>query len=58
MPLEVNEIGIVMRVQEGPEVAQRIGGDESAEHREEWREELIDECVRRVLQALKMERER
>jgi hypothetical protein len=58
MPLEVNEIGIVMRVQEGPEVAQRIGGDESAEHREESREELIDECVRRVLQALKMERER
>ena len=58
MPLEVNEIGIVMRVRDGSDVAQRVGEDEPAEHREEWREELIDECVRRVLQALKMERER
>ena len=58
MPLEVNEIGIVMRVRDGSEVAQRAGEDEPAEQREEWREELIDECVRRVLEALRMERER
>ena len=56
MPLEVNEIGIVMRVRDD------FGrpGDAGADHEqsEERREELIEECVRRVLQVLKMERER
>jgi hypothetical protein len=60
MPLEVNEIGIVMRVREGGEGSERIEAAriESPERREQRREELVDECVRRVLQALRMERER
>ena len=50
MPLEVNEIGIVMRVVDGPDrPVQLKEGDERSEER---REELIDECVRRVLEAL------
>jgi hypothetical protein len=56
MPLEVNEIGIVMRVIDAPEhpVQFKDGGEQS----EERREELIAECVRRVLEALKREQER
>ncbi len=56
MPLEINEIDIAMRVTENG-VAQRAGGGSDAQRRDEDREELIEECVRRVLQALKAERE-
>jgi hypothetical protein len=56
MPLEVNEIGIVMRVNDG----RRPDGDNPVPLRqsEEELEQLINECVRRVLEALEMERER
>ena len=47
MPLEVNEIGIVMRVIDGPE--RRTDVQEGREQAEARREEFIDECVRRVL---------
>lgn len=55
MPLEVNEIGIVMRVVDGPERPREF--PERREQSEQQREELIKECVRRVLEALRMERE-
>jgi len=55
MPLEVNEIGIVMRVVDGPERPDKF--PETREPSKQQREELINECVRRVLEALKMERE-
>jgi hypothetical protein len=52
MPLEINEIAIAMRVSAGgrDQDGQRAAPGERAE---EDREELIQECVRRVLQALK-----
>jgi len=55
MPIEVNEIGILMRVIDGPERSVELY--QSREQSEKRREELIDECVRRVLHALKMEQE-
>jgi len=62
VPLEINEIGIAMRVSSGGEPpAER---DESSATcgdvalSEEQREALIDECVRRVLDALRARRER
>jgi len=55
MPLEINEIGISMRVTSDREFR---GDDGRREDSEEEREELIEECIRRVLQALKIERER
>ena len=55
MPLEVNEIGIVMRVIDGPERV--VETRESREQAKERRQEIVDECVRRVLQALKREQE-
>jgi hypothetical protein len=56
MPLEINEIGISMRVTSDRE---DTGGRRNAhEDADEAREELIEECIRRVLQALKIERER
>ncbi|MEO8037113.1 MAG: DUF5908 family protein [Acidobacteriota bacterium] len=56
MPLVVNEIGITMRVTSGREDVD--GRASTQDDKEEEREELIEECVRRVLQALKLERER
>ena len=67
MPLEVNEIGIRMRVddtddEEEDEIARR--GRRKAVEDDDCncgsldREEIVDDCVRRVLQALKAMRER
>lgn len=59
MPLEVNEIGIRMRVLgegESP-VSPGRGGPENVDS-EEARERLVDACVRRVLQILKASQER
>ena len=54
MPLEINEIGIRMRVsdttKEPEERKPKIREDEC---RDVNREELVDDCVRRVLQILK-----
>jgi len=56
MPLEINEIAITMRVTSDREDTGRQPN--AGAHAEEEREELIEECIRRVLQALKIERER
>jgi hypothetical protein len=56
MPLEVNEIGIVMRVNDGHRPDGEVRGQVRPSEKE--REELINECVRRVLEALAMEQER
>ena len=55
MPLEINEIDIAMRVSADGygDVRQAV----SEEQTETDKEELIRECVRRVLQALKAQRE-
>ncbi len=59
MPLEVSEIGISMRVtHESDADADRLAGERSGGLDDETRRQLIDECVERVLQALKAERER
>jgi len=57
MPLEINEIDIAMRVtgDGGRQGGDGDGADTRAE--EGAREELIEECVRRVLQAMKDQRE-
>jgi hypothetical protein len=67
MPLEINEIGIRMHVRDGAggataasksdgaEVA--CNGDERGE-RPGGRDDMIEECVRRVLRALKNLQER
>jgi hypothetical protein len=55
MPLEVNEIGISMQVRDGncsePESCQAEPNQD--EPRDSNREEIVEECVRRVLQVLK-----
>ena len=53
MPLEINEIAIAMRVSAGGDDEGQGRGAPTGERAEEDREELIQECVRRVLQALK-----
>ena len=61
MPLEISEIGIRMRVQSG---TQGAGGGESggsgpaAPGAAVDREALVQECVQRVLQALRTAQER
>ncbi len=57
MPLEINEIAIAMRVSSG---SRDYGEERNAAPGgpvEDDREELIQECVRRVLQALKAQSE-
>jgi len=55
MPLEIREIGIGMRVGDEAEPADaRARGDQAVPRREE----IVDECVRRVLAALKTRQER
>jgi hypothetical protein len=59
MPLEVHEIGITMRV--GDVTADVRHPGQSAEQdrlERDRREDLIEECVRRVLDVLRAERER
>lgn len=56
MSIEINEIGISMRVTGDHQDA--VGRPDAHEDAEEAREELIEECLRRVFQALKLERER
>ena len=53
MPLEINEIDIAVRVTDEPEQRDRpqVGAEPSASRTD--REKLIEECVRRVLRALK-----
>jgi Family of unknown function (DUF5908) len=61
MALEVNEIGIRMQVRNGEE---EDAEEKRSSEREEAgcgcldRDEIVEECVRRVLQALKEARER
>jgi hypothetical protein len=57
MPVEISEIGIRMRVDD--DKGTERGSDRPGETKPEAeRESMIDECVRRVLQALKARRER
>lgn len=56
MPLEVNEIAIVLRVRDNRE--DDGGLRDMTVDADAAREKLVEECVRRVLQALKAERER
>lgn len=54
MPLEISEIGINMRVSDTPkEAGKRRPKAEEGECRDVDREEIVDDCVRRVLQILK-----
>jgi hypothetical protein len=56
MPLEINEIDIAMRVTDGDGGRGRL--DEGAAPLADVdREELIEECVRRVLEALRTQNE-
>lgn len=60
MPLEINEIAVKMRVGEDlPEPGARMpGGPDIRESVAEMREDIIDECLRRVLRALRDSGER
>ena len=62
MPIEVGEIGISMHVAgENSGMASRRGEAMDAcasEQEQEKQEDLIEECVRRVLSMLRAERER
>lgn len=55
MPLEIREIGISMRVGE-----QALPATAAPQHKDSKvnRDEIVDECVRRVLQMLKTRQER
>jgi hypothetical protein len=56
MPLEISEIGIYVRVA-GEEPAESAGPAPSAADAAE-REQVVQECVRRVLDALRLAQER
>jgi hypothetical protein len=63
MALEINEIGIHFRVPDaerpGPDVAQRADAESSeGSCGEPEREQIVDDCVRRVLQLLAARAER
>jgi len=63
MALEIREIAIRMRVGEGDGCGDggpgdEPGGDEPGGDGGADREKIVEECVRRVLQALKATRER
>jgi hypothetical protein len=55
MSLEIREIGISMRV---GEQATPPSPQSSEEQSRESRQDIVDECVRRVLQMLKTRQER
>jgi hypothetical protein len=57
MPFEVSEIAISMRVTSDADVGD-AAGDRPGPLDDEARKTLIDECVERVLQVLRAERER
>jgi hypothetical protein len=59
MPIEINEIAIQMKVSEdaGGSGEGACGTDGNAQGAAE-REAIVADCVRRVLQALKAQRER
>ena len=53
MPLEINEIAIRMRVAEGDERrAERGKADADEGCTDVARQEIVDDCVRKVLKAL------
>jgi uncharacterized protein DUF5908 len=57
MPLEISEIGIYVRVageEAAPDAAEPAAAAEPAPDREQ----VVQECVRRVLQALRLAQER
>jgi Family of unknown function (DUF5908) len=66
MPLEINEIGIRMRVEDGDEDYDGSDGRRRKQTEEDDdcgcgsldRGGIVDDCVRRVLQVLKSTRER
>lgn len=57
MPLEISEIGIYVRVA-GDEPAGEGAAPEPAVDAAAAREQMVQECVRRVLQALRLGQER
>jgi hypothetical protein len=57
MPLEINEIDIAMRVTDGDSERGRFDEGAAAPMGEIDREDLIEECVRRVLETLRTQRE-
>jgi hypothetical protein len=57
MPLEISEIGIYVRVA-GDEAASEGTAAEPAVDPAAAREQVVQECVRRVLQALRLSQER
>ena len=57
MPLEVREIGIHMRVGDN-DAAEPSNGAASDGLDDEAREAIVEDCVRRVLAMLKVQRER
>jgi len=60
MPLEINEIGIKMRVREGERTEDLPPGVEmsSGECGDSARDAVVDACVRRVLEILRARQER
>ena len=57
MPLEINEIDIAMRVTDGDGGRGRLDEGITAPLADVDREDLIEECVRRVLEALRTQNE-
>ncbi len=58
MPLEINEIGIRMRVSSGAGAENRRPETRSDNHCNLDRDEIVEDCVRRVLQIVNSSRER
>lgn len=60
MPLEINEIGISMKVRDGEEDQRRSekSSGNSVECCDDDRESIVDDCVMRVLQILRTLEER
>jgi len=59
MPLEVQEISIGMHVSKGtPKASSGCGEGDSSSSSEVEQNAIVQECVRRVLEILKMTRDR
>ncbi|MCE9672069.1 DUF5908 family protein [Myxococcus stipitatus] len=63
MPLEVNEIGIQLRVRDGADASSSDKpstpvGDCGCSDEKKERQAMVEECLRRVLQVLRARQER
>lgn len=53
MALEINEIGIRVRVYDDARCGEDCSAEDGEDDRDREREDMVEDCVRRVLQTLR-----